>query len=86
MQHMVRGGFKIDGLYGLEDIQSAEVVQIGDERDDIIGFEKMKNYRAYCIKSPIDQSKRKWPTEEELARNHCRLFTNFDDIIKAESE
>ncbi len=86
MQHMVRGGFKIDGLYGLEDIQSAEVVQIGDERDDIIGFEKMKNYRAYCIKSPIDQSKRKWPTEEELARNHCRLFTNFDDIIKAENE
>ena len=78
------GGFKIDGLYGLDDIQARKAVHIGDERDDIIGFEKMENYRAYCVKSPLDQSKRAWPTDEELSANHCQLFEDLQQVIDCE--
>lgn len=83
-QHEVPGGFRIDGLYGLEDVQARKAVHIGDERDDIIGFEKMQNYRAYCVKSPFDQSQRKWPTDEEMAANHCQLFENLQQVIDCE--
>ncbi len=84
-EHELRGGgFKIDGLYGLDDIQARQAVHIGDERDDIIGFEKMDNYRAYCVKSPLDQSKRAWPTDEELNANHCQLFENLQQVIDCE--
>ena len=65
-------------------IQARQAVHIGDERDDIIGFEKMDNYRAYCVKSPLDQSKRAWPTDEELNANHCQLFENLQQVIDCE--
>lgn len=84
-EHEIRGGgFKIDGLYGLDDVQARQAVHIGDERDDIIGFEDMQNYRAYCVKSPLDQSKRKWPSDEELSNNHCQLFESLQQVIDCE--
>ena len=77
-------GFEISGFYGFESVYAHEAVQIGDERDDIVGFENMKNYRAYCVKSPLDHSNRAWPTEEELEANHCKLFENLYQVIEAE--
>lgn len=78
------GGFEISGFYGFENIYAHEAIQIGDERDDIIDFEDVSNYRAYCVKSPLDHSNRAWPTEEELAENHCSLFENLQQVIDAE--
>ena len=78
------GGFEISGFYGFENIYAHEAIQIGDERDDIIDFEDVNNYRAYCVKSPLDHSNRAWPTEEELTENHCSLFENLQQVIDAE--
>ncbi len=78
------GSFEISGVYGMDNIRARIAVQIGDERDDIIGFEKMENYRAYCVKSPLDHSNRAWPTDEELASNHCQLFEDLRQVVEIE--
>lgn len=86
-EHLTRdGGFEIKGIYGFESIYAREAVHIGDERDDIIDFENFANYRAYCVKSPLDHSNRKWPSEEELLRNHCKLFEDLRQVIEAEKD
>lgn len=78
------GSFEISGVYGMDNIRARKAVQIGDERDDIIGFENLDNYRAYCVKSPLDHSNRAWPTDEELEKNHCQLFEDLHEVIKVE--
>ena len=78
------GAYEIRNLYGVEDIHADEVVHVGDEREDIIGCEKLLNHRAYCVKSPIDHSSRPWPTDSELVQNNCLLFESLNDVIDAE--
>ena len=78
------GAYEIKNLYGVEDIHADEAVHIGDEREDIIGCEHLLNYRAYCVKSPLDHSNRPWPTDAELVQNNCLLFENLADVIDAE--
>ncbi len=80
------GSYEFVGMYGVENLRAAETVCIGDERDDIIECEDLPNYRAYCVKSKIDASDRAWPTEAELAVNHCQLFRNLHDVVAAEQK
>ncbi len=80
------GNYEFIGMRGVENTLAREIIHIGDEREDIIDCEKLPNYRAYCVKSPIDHSNRAWPTEEELAKNHCQLFESLMQVIEAEQK
>lgn len=80
------GEYEFTSMYGSRNLHVQQVIGIGDERDDIIGCEDLPNYRAYCVKSPLDHSNRAWPTDEELERNHCQLFKNLNDVIAAEQK
>ncbi len=80
------GSYELKNLYGVEDIRANEAVHVGDEREDIINCEDLRNYRAYCVKSPVDHSSRPWPTDEELVRNNCLLFESLKDVIDAEKK
>lgn len=87
IEHQTRdGNYEIRNLYGVEDIHADEVVHVGDEREDIIDCENLQNYRAYCVKSPLDHSNRPWPTDEELTQNNCLLFESLQDVIEAENQ
>ena len=59
-------------------------MHVGDEREDIISCENLQNYRAYCVKSPLDHSNRPWPTDAELLHNNCLLFESLQDVIETE--
>lgn len=80
------GNYEIRNLYGVEDIHAEEAVHVGDEREDIIDCENLQNYRAYCVKSPLAQSDRPWPTDEELVQNNCLLFESLFDVIEMEKK
>ena len=80
------GEYEFASMYGAKILQTSEIIGIGDERDDIIGCEDLPNYRAYCVKSPLDHSNRAWPTKDELERNHCKLFKDLRDVIAAEQK
>ena len=80
------GEYEFASMYGAKNLQTAEIIGIGDERDDIVECEDLPNYRAYCVKSPIDHSNRAWPTKDELARNHCELYKDLREVIKAEQK
>lgn len=78
------GEFEIKGMYGLNDVHAREAVQIGDERADIIGLDELQNYRGYCVKSPLDHSRRAAPSAAELAANYCQLFESLQEVVDAE--
>lgn len=80
------GNYEIRNLYGVEDVHAEEVVHVGDEREDIIGCEDLQNYRAYCVKSPVDHSDRPWPTDEELVQNNCLLFESLLEVLEMEKK
>lgn len=80
------GEFEIKGIYGLNNVRARVAVQIGDERADIVGLEKMQNYRSYCVKSPLDHSRRAVPNAAELAANHCQLFESLQEVVAAEQK
>ncbi len=80
------GEFEIKGIYGLNNVRARVAVQIGDERADIVGLEKMQNYRGYCVKSSLDHSRRAVPNAAELAANHCQLFESLQEVVAAEQK
>ena len=80
------GDYEFIGMRGIENTRARQVIQVGDEREDILGCEKLPNYRAYCVKSPVDHSNRPWPNEKELADNHCQLFESLMQVVEAEQK